>query len=77
MSRTLLNFLEDHTDQSLGNVYTADETWSYLENRLMSIWIGADVARPTRAQPTVASKKRMLWMDFSRTYIRAGVNVHP
>jgi hypothetical protein len=72
-SRELLAFLESRTDQSLSNVYTEDELWIYLDNPRTSMWIGAEVTRPTRVRRTVDSRKRMFWIDFSRTGIGAVV----
>jgi hypothetical protein len=71
--RELLDFLESRTDQRFSNVYTEDETWVYLDNPRMSTWIGAGGTRPTQARRTVASKKRMYWIDCSRTGIGAVV----
>jgi histone-lysine N-methyltransferase SETMAR len=73
VSRELLDFLESRPDRSLCKVYTGDETWVYFDNPRVSMWIGADVARPTRVRRTVASTKRMFWVDFSRTGIGAVV----
>jgi histone-lysine N-methyltransferase SETMAR len=73
ISRELLDFLQSRSDRSLSRVYTGDETWVYFENPRTSMWIGADVARPTRVRRTVGSTKRMFWIDFSRTGIGAVV----
>jgi histone-lysine N-methyltransferase SETMAR len=73
VSGELLAFLERRTDRNLSNVYPGDEIWIYLDNPRTSMWIGADVPRPTRVRRTVFSMKRMFWIDFSRTGIGAVV----
>jgi hypothetical protein len=61
--------LESRTDRSLSNAYTGNETRVYLNNLRTSMWVSADVTRPTRVRRTVTSKKRLFWIDFSRTGI--------
>jgi hypothetical protein len=73
VSQEPLDFLESHTDRSLLNVSTGDETRVYLDNPRTSRWIGPDVTKPIRVRHTVMSKKRMFWIDFCRTGIRAVV----
>jgi hypothetical protein len=73
VSRELLNFLESRTDRSFSNVNTEDETWRYLDNPRTSLWIGADVTNSIRVRRTVAAKKHMCWIEFSRTGIGAVV----
>jgi hypothetical protein len=69
--RRLLDFLESRTGRSLWNAYTGDETWLYLDNHPISMWIGTNVPRPIRVRRTVTSEKRMFCIDFSMTRIRA------
>jgi hypothetical protein len=57
----------------MSNVYTGDETWVYLDNHRTSMWIGPDLTRLLPVRGTVTSKKRMFWIDFSRTGIGAVV----
>jgi hypothetical protein len=73
VSLELLDFLESRTERRLSNMYTRDETWVYLDNLRTSMWIGAEVTRPARVRRTVSSKKRMFWIDSSRTGIGAVV----
>jgi Asp-tRNA(Asn)/Glu-tRNA(Gln) amidotransferase C subunit len=54
-------------------VYTAEETGVCLDTPRMSMWIGADVTRPTEVRPTVKSKKCMFWIDSARSGIDAVV----
>jgi hypothetical protein len=53
--------------------HTGNETWLYLDNPRTSMWIGANVATPAGVRRTVTSKKRMFWIEFSRTDIDAGI----
>jgi histone-lysine N-methyltransferase SETMAR len=77
ISQQLLDFLNSRSSRTLCNVYTGDETWVYLDNPRTSMWIGADVERPTRTRRSVASPKRMFWVEFSRTGIGAVVMLPP
>jgi histone-lysine N-methyltransferase SETMAR len=69
LSEQLLNFLQETPDRTLSGVYTGDETWIYLDNPRTSMWIGTDVARPTRPRRLIGDKKRMFWIEFSRAGI--------
>jgi histone-lysine N-methyltransferase SETMAR len=71
VSRQLLDFLESRADRNLSNVYTGDETWLYVDNPWASMSIATDVTRRTGVRSIVASKKRMFWIEFSRTGIGA------
>jgi hypothetical protein len=71
--RVSLSFLESGTGRSLLNVYTGAETWMGLDDFRTSMWIGADVTRPTGVRRTVAPKKRMFWINFSQTVFAAVV----
>jgi hypothetical protein len=67
VAKDLLQFLEGTSNQKLCNVYTGDEMWVSMDNPRMSMWIRADVARPTVLQPTIGTKKCMFWIEFSGT----------
>jgi hypothetical protein len=72
VSRKLLALLESRTDRSLFNVYTRDEKSIYLDNLWTSMRIGP-MLRGQLEFGTLGSRKRMFWIDFSRTAIDAVV----
>jgi histone-lysine N-methyltransferase SETMAR len=77
VSKDLLEFLEGTSDRNLCNVYTGDETWVYMDNPRVSMWTGADVARPTVPRRTIGTKKCMFWIEFSRSGIGTVVILPP
>ena len=44
---------------------TADETWIYYDNPILSIWQRSGISRPTHPKKNIASKKLMLTVIWS------------
>jgi hypothetical protein len=71
VSKDRLQFLDGTSDRKQCNVDTDDETWLYFDNPRMSMWIGADVAKPILPRHTIGTAKCMFWILFSRAGIGA------
>jgi hypothetical protein len=60
-------------DSYTANISVTDEMCVCLNNPQTCIWINGDVTRLPGVRCTVASTKRMFWIDFLRTGIGAVV----
>jgi hypothetical protein len=56
----LIRFLEESLPQKLMNVFTSDESWFYLENPQISMWLASGVSRPTRVRRNIGARKIMI-----------------
>jgi hypothetical protein len=67
ISRQLLTFRDLCSEQKLCDILTEGETWIDADNPRSSMWVSADIERPTRVRHTISQKKFIFWICFSCT----------
>jgi len=64
-SKELLYCLENTPRKERCNILTADETWVYYDNPILSIWQRSGMPRPNHQKKNIASKKLMMTVIWS------------
>ena len=71
IAQELLDLLSKFSPKGLNKVLTEDETWIYFENERKSIWLENGFPIPKLPKKTIASKKAMFAITWSRSGIKS------